>query len=135
LAIARRRFDEGGRGVSPDGIRIVHQPIDDRPLTLVVVDAHRRTYMGLSRDLSYWHAIRPARIEDPIVGDGKRIAGELLCSCAGGSFGQRCYWTQLAEALEQGDQGFVIEHPAPADEDIAWMHDAAPGEVVEMMGR
>lgn len=116
-------------------IRVVHVSIDVKPETLVVFDAHRRTYLGLSRKGDYFHCIRPARPDDPTVQDGKVIAGDLTCSCPAGVFARRCYWTQLAEALEHGDIGFVVASPDPEPDDIAWMHEAAPGEIVEVMGR
>jgi len=106
--------------MTPDGTRIVALLLEPKPATLYVVSASLRTYLGLSRDGTYLHAIRPARIEDPVVGDGKRIAGELVCSCAGRSFGQRCYWTDLATALENGDRGFVMD-PVPSLEAPAWL--------------
>jgi len=95
-----------------DGIRIVSLGIDPRPDTLYVVNAHLRSYLGLSRDGLYMHAVRPARLEDPVVGDGKFTVGSLLCSCAAGEFGRACYWTRLAEDLETGERGGVIE-PIP----------------------
>jgi hypothetical protein len=76
--------------------------------TLVVLDASRRIYAGLSREGDYWHLIQPARLEDPRVGDGIRIAGQLVCSCPGGIYRGSCYYVRRAEALEgttEADQG------------------------------
>lgn len=123
--------------MSPDGIAIVSLFVDPRPRTLWVVSADLRTYLGLSRDGSYLHVIRPARLEDPLVGDGKAVAGELICNCAGASYGRRCYWTQLATALEASHPGFAGGYSEEPDQDIAWMREpgldnpAGAGEAVE----
>lgn len=117
-----------------EAVRVVAVSIDVQTETLVVFDAHRRTYLGLSRDGRYYHCVRPARPDDPTVQDGKLVAGELTCSCPAGVFARRCYWTQLAEALEQGDVGFTLAQPDPDPDDIAWMRDAAPGEITEVYG-
>ena len=103
-----------------DGIRIVSLGIEPRGEVLYVLNASMRSYLGLSRDAEYFHAIRPARLEDPVVGDGKRLVGELLCSCAGGTFGQRCYWTKLAIELETGDRGILMDS-VPALPGPAWL--------------
>lgn len=77
---------------------------------LVVLDADRRTYAGLSRDGTYWHLIQPAseatvkalEYEDA---NGLRVQpvalGQLICTCAGGRFHRHCYRTEQAEAFER----------------------------------
>lgn len=121
---------------SVDDVRIVHVGVGAMPNTLVVLDAKRRTYAGLARGGDYWHLLRPARLDDPLVGDGKRAVGELLCSCVGAAYGHMCYWTQLATALEAGDRGFLVIQAADPwpDDTPAWMRDAAPGEIAEVFG-
>lgn len=67
---------------------------------LVILDGTRREYLGLSRDGTYWHHVRVARLEDPVVADGTVPVGALTCDCAAGKFGRACYWTKAAQALE-----------------------------------
>lgn len=104
-------------------VRIVHVAFEAMPDTLVVVDAGRRTYLGLSTDRTYWHSVRPARLDDPVVGDGKRAVGELLCSCVAGEYGRPCYWTEIAAACERGDRGFIVDRIA----DPSWVRPAPAG--------
>jgi len=71
--------------------------------TLIVVDATRRSYLGVSRDGSYLHHVRPARKDDPTVGDGLVRESDLTCDCAAGRFGHHdCYWTKAARGYEAG---------------------------------
>ncbi len=83
--------------------RIVQVSVAIEPDALIVVSRSLRSYLGLSRDGGYLHHIRPARLEEPIVGDGKRAAGALTCDCRGGTVRGTCYWVERAEALEAGD--------------------------------
>lgn len=106
-----------------DDTRLVYLRAPAEPNTLVVVDAGRRTYLGLSNDGSYFHALRPARLDDPIVGDGKKAVGALLCSCVAAAYGRDCRWTTLATALERGDVG---HKPVLLDDDITWLQQPAP---------
>jgi hypothetical protein len=115
-------------------VRVVAVSIDVQTDTLVVFDAHRGpTWACRVTAATTTASARPARRPDRQ--DGKRIAGELTCSCPAGVFARRCYWTQLADALEKGDRGFALTHPDPDPDDIAWMRDAAPGEVMEAWGK
>lgn len=86
--------------------RFVWSPISIPPDALVVLDADRRLYAALSRDGSTYHLIQPARLDDPRVGDGLRQAGQLVCTCQGGTFHGTCYRTKEAERFEgeQADQ-------------------------------
>lgn len=84
---------------------------------LVAIDEGRRTYMGLSRDGSRYHLIQPLEAWHPIVVDGIRRAGDLGCSCQGGTFRGTCYRVAQAEAHEAGKLGPTwFDAPAPASE-------------------
>lgn len=91
---------------------------------LVVLDANRRLYAGLSRDGAYWHVVSPA-LEDLVNADGAviRAAGQLTCRCRGGLYRGTCYRVEQAEAFEAG-----------AGQAAPWA-DAAPGELTEAYGR
>lgn len=80
---------------------------------LVVIDRERRAYAGLSRDGEYYHLIGPAHPLDLRVADGRRQAGQLVCSCQGGMVRGTCYRTLEAEAIED------------AAEAPAWMREIA----------
>ena len=104
---------------------LVHRPIGPVGDALVVLDADRRLYAGLSRDGAYWHAVHPAPVDLADANGGVvRRAGELVCTCKGSAFRGTCYRTAQAEALEGG------QADAPA-----WFGDAAPGEIVEAYGK
>jgi hypothetical protein len=75
-------------------------PIGYEGDSLVVLDAGRRLYAGLSKDRTRWHVLQPLEAGHPLVGDGIRSAGQLGCSCLGGVFGRRCYRLVEAETLE-----------------------------------
>lgn len=82
---------------------VAYSHVSIEPDTLLVVDAARRSYLGLSRDGKYLHHVRPARKDDPTVGDGLVREGDLTCDCAAGRFGHHeCYWTKRAMELEAG---------------------------------
>ena len=68
---------------------------------LVLFDLERRTYLGLSRDESYWHVVRPLRADDPGVAEGNVQVGDLTCCCAGGTFKGHCYRIAQAIAFER----------------------------------
>ena len=102
--------------------RIVHAAIAVPPETLVVLDAERRLYAGLSRDESYYHVLQPAlfALTD---GDGNvvRPTGTLECRCRGFQSHGHCYVAAVAIALEarQADQAAMPEifrEPAPETE-------------------
>lgn len=106
---------------------LVHRPIGPIGDALVVLDASRRLYAGLSRDQTYWHAVHPLSV-DLIAEDGTVVArvGALTCTCAGGQYRGRCYRVAQVEAFEAG-QGLA---------DPAWLAEGfeAPvgaGETVE----
>lgn len=112
---------------------LVHRPLLLEGPELVVLDARRRLYAGLSRDGSYVHVVYPAALD--IAGqDGAvvRRAGELTCMCKGAWYRGTCYRVEQAEAFEANDaQAFIA---ASADPALAWL-DAAPGELVEAYGK
>jgi hypothetical protein len=88
---------------------------------LVVLDRERRLYAGTNRDGTGWHVIQPARPDDPRVGDGLRQAGQLVCTCAGGTFRGTCYRTVEAERFEaeRADHAAAptwLREPAPETE-------------------
>jgi hypothetical protein len=70
---------------------------------LVVLDAARRLYAGLSRDGAYWHVVAPA-VEDMVNAENAviRSAGQLTCRCRGGLYRGTCYRVVEAEAFEAG---------------------------------
>lgn len=82
-------------------MNIIHLPVPLTSDTLVVSSARLREYLGLSRDGGYLHHVRPARLEEPIVGEGKRNAGALTCDCRGGQVRGFCYWVERAEQFEK----------------------------------
>ncbi len=115
---------------------LVYRPIGDVD-DLVVLDATRRTYAGLSTSGDYWHLIQPARPDDPRVGDGlERRAGELVCTCAGGTYRGTCWRTKEAEAFEAGIPRENAPVPGQVDlaelEAASWFDaPAGAGEAVE----
>ena len=68
---------------------------------LIVLDAERRTYAGLSREGDYYHLVRPIRDDEPGVAEGNVVAGELTCCCAGAIYHGRCYRIDEARAFER----------------------------------
>ncbi|MEW6223218.1 MAG: hypothetical protein AB1627_01175 [Chloroflexota bacterium] len=82
---------------------LVFRPIGPVEGALVVLDADRRLYAGLSRQGDYWHVVSPA-LEDMANADGAviRRAGQLICRCRGGLFRGTCYRVEQAEAFEAG---------------------------------
>ena len=105
-------------------IRIVHAPIAAEPETLMVVDASRRLYVGLSRDASYFHLVQPRQfdIED---GDGNVVAraGELECRCRGFLSHGHCYMATAAVAFE-GEAADQAAAPS-------WLRPVAPETELE----
>jgi hypothetical protein len=95
---------------------LVFASIAERTGALVILDAGRRLYVGISHDRTYWHVVQPTA-----------PGGELTCTCAGAHFHGRCYRVLEADAFEAGS---VEQLRAPA-----WMRDFdAPfgaGESVE----
>ena len=84
---------------------------------LVVLDAARRLYVGLSRDAGYWHCVHPAQVdmvnaENAVI----RQVGQLVCGCKGGQFRGTCYRVQEAEAFEAGQLAPV--HGPHCDADL-----------------
>ena len=82
---------------------LVYVQIAGHGTSLVVLDAARRLYAGLSRDGAYWHVVTPA-IEDMVNAENAviRSAGQLTCRCRGGLYRGTCYRTAEAEAFESG---------------------------------
>lgn len=81
--------------------------LPDDPDALVVLDATRRVYAGLSRDGGYRHVVSPLQVDvTDVEGEVVRRAGELGCICKGAIYrGGRCYWVESAEAFEAGLPG------------------------------
>ena len=106
---------------------IVHRPIGPVGRDLVVLDASRRLYVGLSRDETYWHVVAPLPV-DLVDADGTviRRVGTLTCTCAGGQFRGECYRTKQAAAFEAG-QGL----PDPAWFTEGFDAPVGAGEAVE----
>lgn len=123
---------------------------------LIVLDASRRTYMALGRGGSHYHLIAPLEQWHPLVGDGRRHAGQLGCTCQAGTFRGTCYQVSRAEAFEgtaepphqpfsdlskidrpmvdeHGDAiGFLAVPPGTDEEEPAWLDSpAGAGESVE----
>ena len=112
-------------------IRIVQVGLHALPDTLFVIDGERRTYLGLSRDGTYWHVVAPAQVDvETEAGEILRPAGELACTCRGGTFHGHCYWLEQAVAHEAGraDQAVApkwlrepmrgLDNPAGAGESV-----------------
>lgn len=102
----------------------VHAPIHVEGPQLHVLSARFRLYVGLSRDEAYLHVVSPAVQLLDQDGNIVRPDGALACTCKGGTYHGSCYRLRQAEALERGE----------ADVDV-WIHDAAPGELVEAFGK
>lgn len=80
---------------------LVFAPLDDRSSALVILDARRRVYAGLSRGGDYWHLISPSQYEiRDEDGNPTRNVGDLFCTCKGGTFRGTCYRTKEAEVFE-----------------------------------
>ena len=100
---------------------LVYRSLGDVGQALVVLEAGRRVYVGLSRDSEYLHVVHPAAV-DMVNADGAVIlsAGQLTCTCKGSAYRGTCY--RVAEAVV-----FEGTHPRPA-EDIAWLRDSEAQE-------
>lgn len=84
---------------------------------LVILDAKRRLYVGLSRDAGYWHVVHPAQVdlinaENAVI----RSVGQLVCTCKGSAFRGTCYRVGEAEAFEAGQLAPV--HGPHCDADL-----------------
>ena len=91
---------------------------------LWIFDRRARSYLGLSRDGTYWHHVRPARMDDPVVGDGLVKAGDLTCDCVAGKFGRACHRVKEARAFEA-----AAAAPEPAASADDWFAAALDGAV------
>lgn len=100
---------------------LVFRPIGPVGDDLVVLDANRRLYAGLSRDGAYWHAVHPAPVA-MVNSDGATVrdAGQLVCTCAGSAFRGTCYRVEQAEAFEGARPGtpFITDSPWGAGEAV-----------------
>lgn len=103
--------------------RLVWSPISIPPDALVVLDADRRLYVGLSRDESYYHIIQPTQfaIVDPNTDEVLRPAGALACTCRGFQSHGHCYVATAAIAFEgeladQAAMPAIFREPAPETE-------------------
>jgi hypothetical protein len=101
-------------------VNIVHRPIPDDHDQLVVLDSRRRLYAALGSKGDSWHVVQPARLDDARVGDGKVVAGELICCCPAGQYGRLCWAVRLALAFEKA---LPVEH-------IAWLEEPATTQEV-----
>jgi hypothetical protein len=111
---------------------LVHAPLPDVGDGLLVLDATRRVYAGLARDRASYHLIQPARPDDPRVVDQLRAAGDLVCTCAGGTFRGTCYRTTQAEAFEAANAQAFTAATDPADWFATSLDSpAGAGEMVE----
>lgn len=104
--------------------RLVWSPILVPADALVVLDADRRLYAGLSRDESYYHLIQPAQF-DVTDGDGNivRPAGMLACTCRGFQAHGHCYQATAAIDFE-GEQADQAAAPS-------WLRPVAPETELE----
>lgn len=103
---------------------LVWRPLFAKPDDLVILDTDRRLYAGLSHDGGYFHVIQPAQPD--VYRRGVPPVGSLVCNCIGAAIHGHCWRQRQAEAFEAGQ---------PLTEPIPWLHDAAPGELVEAFGR
>lgn len=70
---------------------------------LIILDAGRRLYAGISRGDDYWHVVSPSQVDQiDLDGNVVRAAGFLACICKGFIFHGRCYRSEQAEAFEAG---------------------------------
>lgn len=111
-------------------MNVLMRPIPtDEHEELIVLSLELRTYASLSSKGGRFHLLQPAVAADPRVGDGKRLAGELVCTCEAGLMGRLCWATKFAEAFEAGEIGRKPELrtavPIP-DEDLAWLQAPSP---------
>lgn len=124
---------------------LVYRSLGDVGDSLVILDATRRLYAGLSRDKAYWHVVTPA-LEDMVNADNAviRSTGQLTCRCRGGLYRGTCWRVKEAEAFEAGTLAPTHRADCDADlrrngcvcmPDIAWLADndspAGAGESVE----
>jgi hypothetical protein len=103
-------------------LNVVHRPIPAEHEELVVLNTRLRLYAALASDGRSFHVIQPARIDDARVGDGKVIAGDLVCTCPAGQYARVCWATKLAQAFERGIP--VAERDA---DQLPWATAGAPG--------
>jgi hypothetical protein len=95
---------------------IVWSPVP-RTRSLIVLDAERRLYAGISKDETYYHVIQP-----------DQVSGQLVCTCKAETFRLRCYRVSQAEQLE----GARSPRIALEQTGIAWFDaPAGAGEEVE----
>lgn len=109
-----------------------------RPETLIVISRSLREYVGLSRDGSYVHHVRPARADEPVVVDGLREVGQLTCDCKGGRFHGTCYLVMTAQAIERADASGITRPPELGPDPRAALESGvatfdAPAEAGEMV--
>lgn len=102
----------------------VFVPIHVEGPRLHVLSAQFRVYVGLSREGDYLHVVSPAVALHDQDGNVVRPDGALACTCKGATYHGSCYRLKQAQAHERGD----------VDVDV-WIHDAAPGELVEAFGK
>ena len=86
-------------------LRVVQVGVHALPDTLFVIDVERRTYLGLSRDGTYWHVVRPLRADDYRVREGQGEVGQLTCDCIGAQTHGQCHRVKEAMALEDAKAG------------------------------
>lgn len=116
---------------------VVWNLLRTEPENLMVLDAERRLYAALRADGGSYHLVQPAGLDDPRVGDGKLLAGELVCTCPGGIYRGGCWVTKAAAMFEGRDREAIAEanrRGDHAEDRIPWM-DAAPGELTEAWGK
>jgi hypothetical protein len=124
---------------------LVYRSLGEVGEALVVIDAARRLYVGLSRDGSYHHVVHPTPI-DMVNADNAvvRSAGQLVCTCKGSAFRGTCYRTAEAESFEAGRLAPIHGPDCDADlrrngcvctDALAWLDGndspAGAGEAVE----
>lgn len=111
-------------------MNILHRPVVFEFDELVILSGERRLYAALASKGDSVHVVQPARIDDARVGDGKVLAGDLVCTCPAGQFARVCWVVRFARAYEAGEIGrapVLRQLPIP-DEAIAWMQDALATE-------
>lgn len=113
--------------------RVAWAPIAVEPETLVILDATRRLYAGLSRDSSYYHVVQPTQF--PLIdlesGEVLRPAGTLACTCRGFTSHGHCYQATAAIAFE-GELADQAAMPTMFREPVMGLDNpAGAGEMVE----
>jgi hypothetical protein len=102
-------------------VNVVHHPIRQEHDELIVLNSRLRLYAALATDGNSYHVVQPARLDDARVGDGKVVAGDLVCTCPAGQYARICWAVRFALAFERS---------LPIADSPTWLRDDAPAQEV-----